>query len=162
MKRISILIAVAMPLVVVPGGALAGDAKIVPGTVCQALVGTSNTPDYIKGSYVHEASPPYVQNEVVCPIVRDASLLREVRVRVRHMNVGVSTATCRIYSRSDDGSDERRTEEQKYEVTSPNEIGSRDLSFDTDDLDHFGGGTFSVKCTLGPGFEIMSIRSSED
>jgi hypothetical protein len=156
MKTIRVLIAAGLPLFVLPSGALAGDAKVLPGTMCQRVAGeVAGT--YFRGSYRGAAQPAEGQL-VNCPILRESSssVLGEVKVRAGN-DFESSNVRCRVFSQADDGSDYDQTEELTHLAT-----GFKELRFVIDGLDHFSGGTFSVNCSMGDDDEIRSIRYTED
>lgn len=158
MKRISLVTVIVMPLFVIPGAAIAGDAKVSPGTMCLTEAGF--TPgNYRGGSYDYSGTTP--NHPVTCPIVRDenSGVLREVRVRLLHRAPGSSSASCRVYSQADDAGSRDETQPKTHAASGSS---STELIFTTDSLGHFNGGTFAVLCSLGQNFEIMSVRYSED
>jgi hypothetical protein len=161
MKRISLCIAATLPFLILPGGAAASDTKVLPGTVCQAEVGSTHKGDYTTGSYDYSRMTFPDGHRITCPIVREVTsgVLTEVRVRFRHTNLGSDTIQCHVSSQADDASGRDTTDPQSHTSSS---AGGHEFVFTIDALDHFNGVTFAVQCTLNQGLAISSIRYTED
>jgi hypothetical protein len=157
MKRIlgASLVAISCTVLALPSAAVA-DNKVIPGAMCQNIV-SSPFGVYIRavGGIANLSSDPL---HVACPIWRatGSSTLDHVWVRVEN-TVGGDPTTCWVFSQ-DGGSD-------AYSQTgsqSLNSIGTASLHFVTDGLQHYGGGSFAVRCNLGEsGGSVRSIRTQE-
>ncbi len=137
------------------------DTKVLPATVCQAVAGSTPRGDYQFGSYglqpydLSRWPPDHLPHRARC----NGQLPHGGPRSLQSYELGSDTITRKVYSQSDDGSARDSTDPA---IATSSNVGSHELVFTIDALDHFNGGTFAVQCTLNQGLSVSGIKYTED
>lgn len=134
------------------------DNKVTPGAMCQNTVAsTFGNPEPFRGEYFNY----FIINgaslmTVACPIWRasNSSTLDHVWVRVE--NLQAEPLFCWVFSQ--DGGSNAYSQTGSQSLSG---VGTASLHFATDGLQHYGGGSFAVRCNLGEYGSVRSIRTQE-